>query len=435
MQLRSLLLIAGLLIQLCAAAQDQYFAAVLKAEKGLKALQQQSEYGYYWPNVKDSSASSAELYSGNSGIVLFYLELHKATGKKTYLQTAEKGIQHIIAIPPKKKNAENIGLYTGIAGIVYPLHQLYAATKNEAYLKKANQLLNELSEAIKEDGASAEIANDIVYGYAGIGLVYLYAAKYNIHPAAMDVAKQIGDILLKRKLAAQVGSRWPMFTKDTARNFFMPNFSHGTSGVAYYLACLYEQTKEKKYIDAVLEATNHLQSIASKDGFIYHAEPNEAAMSRYYVSWCHGPAGTARLYYKLFQLTGDQKWKTNIALVAQSLIKCGIPEKPTTGYWNNVSYCCGNAGIAEFYITLYKVYGNKTYLEFGRHMLDDLVKRSTSVKGSFYWNQAENRTQPTNLQTQTGLMQGSAGIALTLLHTWMVTKGKDYLVRLPDNPF
>jgi lantibiotic modifying enzyme len=326
-------------------------------------------------------------------------------------------------------------LYTGIAGLIYPLHQMYLATQNDVYQTKAYQLLSELAETAKEDAASAEIANDIVYGYAGLGLTYLYAAKHSIHPKAMDVAKQIGNILLKRKLLAATGCRWPMFTKDTARKFFMPNFSHGTSGVAYYLACLYEQTKQPQYIDAAMEAANHLQSIANKDGFIYHAEPNEAAMSRYYVSWCHGPAGTARLYYKLFQLTGDLKWETKIEQAAQALMQCGIPEKQTTGYWNNVSYCCGNAGIAEFYVSLYKLYNSKIYLDFGKHMLDDLLKRATVTGESLYWHQAENRTQPANLQTQTGLMQGSAGIALALLHTWMVEKGRDYLVHLPDNPF
>lgn len=435
MLLRTVISCCFIFLLSSANAQDVYFDAVLKAEKGIRALQKQDADGYYWPNVKDSTESTTELYSGNSGIVLFYLELYHATNNKTYLQTAEKGLQHIIAVLPKKWNEENIGLYTGIAGIIYPLHQMYLVTREDLYLKKAYDLLEELSEVAVEDASTSVIANDIVYGYAGIGLTFLYAAKHELHPKAMNIAGQIGDILIKRKLSAAVGARWPMFTKDTARKFFMPNFSHGTAGVAYYLSCLYEQTKQQQYLDAALQAASHLQSITNKDGFIYHAEPNEAAMNRYYVSWCHGPAGTARLYYKLLQITGNEQWKTNIELAAKSLMNCGIPEKPTAGYWNNVSYCCGNAGIAEFYVSLYTLYRSKAYLEFGEHMLNDLLKRSANNNQSLYWHQAENRSQPDFLQTQTGLMQGSAGIALTLLHTWAVKNAKKYIIHLPDNPF
>lgn len=223
--------------------------------------------------------------------------------------------------------------------------------------------------------------------------------------------------------------------RDTAHQFYMPNFSHGTAGVAYFLACLYERTKQQKFLDAALQGAEHLIGIADKNGWIRHAEPNAAAMDRYYVSWCHGPAGTARLYYKLYQVTGDKLWQKEMLMAADALMKCGIPENTTKGYWNNVSFCCGNAGVAEFFLSLSGVYGKKEYQNFAYHMIDDLVKRGSTKDDMLWWVQAENRTQPDLLQAQTGLMQGAAGLGLTLLHADVLADKKKRWLTLPDNPF
>lgn len=417
------------------AQQDSYLSSALQAENWLHSLEKKDSIGLYWPDVQDSTYSTTDIYAGNSGVVLFYLELFYTTKNKKYLGIAENAMQHIAATMPSFLTEENCGLYTGAAGIVYALHQTAVASGKKKYLEKTASLLRLLQAKVINSDSIQNIANDIVYGYAGIGLTFLYAAKHSLFPDAKKYAAAIGNIILSRSIKADAGIRWPMFMQDTARKFYLPNFSHGTAGVAYFLACLYETTKDKKYLDAVLQAAAHLESIANKDGFIYHAEPNKDAMNRYYLSWCHGPAGTARLYQKLYSITGNGRWKEKIFTAAAALQKCGIPEKQTTGYWNNVSYCCGNAGIAEFYLQLYQLYKNEMHLLFSEHMLNNLLQRATAGENKLSWKQAENRTQPTLLQAQTGLMQGAAGIGLTLLHINAVKNNKMYRIKLPDNPF
>jgi lantibiotic modifying enzyme len=416
-------------------AQKKYSDAANRTEKWLASLQLQDENGYYWPVIKDSVASTIDLYSGNSGIVLFYAELYKVSGKNKYLDVAEKGLQHLLSKLPIKWDEENAGLYTGGAGLFYTLHQLYLITNNTKYLAKSQELFQALSAYYFSDSAKSKLANDIVYGYAGAGLTYLYADKNGVDKKSLKHAKEIGDILLQNKVDGINGIRWPMLRNDTARKFFMPNFSHGTAGIAYFLCCLYEKTKEQKYLDAALKGAAHLKAIADSNGWLYHAEPNQQAKERFYLSWCHGPAGTARLFYKLYAVTGDKSWEMYMLNAAKALMKCGIPEKQTKGFWNNVSVCCGSAGVADFFLSLYELYGKKEYKEFAFHMTDDLLRRATVTGETQYWVQAEHRSLPDLLQAQTGLMQGAAGLGITLLHASYINNKNKQPAKLPDNPF
>ena len=89
------------------------------------------------------------------------------------------------------------------------------------------------------------------------------------------------------------GLDWAM---DPSYPRLMPNFSHGTAGVAFFLARLYEETREEEYLDAALAGAKYLLSIAKTDGdacLIFHDEPDDKDL--YYLGWCHGPVGTANL--------------------------------------------------------------------------------------------------------------------------------------------
>jgi lantibiotic modifying enzyme len=409
--------------------------AVIKTEKWLHTLASENNSGMWWPNIRDSASSSLELYSGNCGVVLFYLELFYLTKNEKYLGIAEKGMRHMLNSLPDSITAENAGLYTGTAGILFTLHQFERAKGNIAFTGDARRLISALAKKMADTAERSAMPNDIIYGLAGIGLTFLYAAKNGLHQQADSMAMVIGDLLLERKSHAGTGLRWAMFEADKARGFYMPNFSHGTAGVAYYLVCLYERTKQEKYLQAARQAAAYLESISSAEGFVYHAEPDPEAMKRYYLGWCHGPAGTARLFYQLYRVTGEEKWKDKTIQLANSLMSCGIPEKRSAGFWNNAGYCCGDAGVAEFFQQLSVRLNQPAYLNFAARLEQDVLRRGTVNDQALYWMHAEHRSKPGLLQAQTGLMQGAAGIGLTLLHAYAIQNKKDYLVKLPDNPF
>ena len=216
----------------------------------------------------------------------------------------------------------------------------------------------------------------------------------------------------------------------------MPNFSHGTAGIAYFLATLYQETKDKEFLNAALAGAKYLQAVAKTEGdvcLVFHNEPD--GLDLYYLGWCHGPVGTARLFYRLYQVTGDRVWMGWVKKSAQALLKSGIPEKQTPGFWNNVSQCCGSAGVAEFFLSLYKITHEREHLDFSKRVTANLLERATRDAGGMKWIQAEHRIKPDLLVAQTGYMQGAAGIGMLLLRLDDLERNKKPAVTFPDSPF
>jgi Lanthionine synthetase C-like protein len=112
-----------------------------------------------------------------------------------------------------------------------------------------------------------------------------------------------------------------------------------------------------------------------------------------------------------------------------------IPEKQTPGFWNNVSQCCGSAGVAEFFLDLYRVTGRKEYLGFSKRVTSHLLTKATRDGNGLRWVQAEHRIRPELLVAQTGYMQGAAGVGMLLLHRDQLQNGMKPFIRFPDSPF
>jgi lantibiotic modifying enzyme len=416
------------------AADRSYLDAARQAARWIASSAIRSDRGVFWPSdPRDAATANRTLYSGSPGVVLFLLEMHRATKEPVYLDDARAGADVLMA----SLDAETgTGLYEGLAGIGFTLHEVFRATGDPRYRSGTVKVAELLRQRAKAAGRGIEWdgTTDIIAGSAGTGLFLLYAARELEAPAYREVARQAGERLLELARPEAGGLKWAMSPTFPR---LMPNFSHGTAGIAYFLATLYQQTKDRRFLEAALGGGRYLQAVAKTEGdtcLIFHDEPDNQDL--FYLGWCHGPAGTARTFYRLYQATGDRQWLEWTKRCARALMTSGIPEKRTTpGFWNNVGQCCGSAGIADFLFGLHRATGDRAYLEFARRITADLLHRGSRDQAGLRWVQAENRTQPDLLVAQTGLMQGAAGIGLWLLRLDALDTGRPDTLRLPDSPF
>jgi lantibiotic modifying enzyme len=222
-----------------------------------------------------------------------------------------------------------------------------------------------------------------------------------------------------------------------ARNY--PNFSHGTAGVAYFLATLYSSTKDQSFLDAALAGAKYLDAIATRRNgarAIFHL--SDGGTDRFYLSWCHGPVGTARLFHRLYTATGDARWRQWIDELTAWVVQSGAPEQQSAGYWNNVSQCCGAAGIGQYCIDLSRHYKPEAAAALGalrQRVATHATSRATDDENGLRWVQAENRTQPENLVAQTGFMQGAAGMGMFFLNLDAATRQAPRPSQWPDSPW
>jgi lantibiotic modifying enzyme len=412
---------------------ESYRQAAVDAGKWIRSSAIKSEKGTAWPAVPgDAKTIGTGLYNGVAGIVLYFLEAHAATKDQSYLADARAGADYLLSVLEDEKET---GLYEGLAGIGFTLHETFKSTGDARYRSGAKRCVELLRQRAKKVGKGVEWSEvtDIISGSSGTGLFLLYAARQLNDAAARDLAAVAGRRLIELSQPAAGGLKWAM-APSFAR--LMPNFSHGTAGCAYFLATLYVETGEKEFLDAALAGAKYLKAVAKTDGdicLVFHHEPKGEEL--FYLGWCHGPVGTARLFYRLYEATKDREWLDWVKRSAGAVIASGIPAKRTPGFWNNVSQCCGSAGVAEFMLDLHPITKDPAYLAMCKAVTDDLLRRGTRDERGLRWVQAEHRVQPNLLIAQTGYMQGAAGIGTLLWHLRAFERGQKKRITLPDCPY
>ena len=412
-----------------AASASDHIDTAKRAERWIRAHRIESANGVAWPaDPRDPKTVSTDLYNGYPGVIVLLLELHAATGERTFLDEAVQGARSLVhEIPASAEAAKNTGLYTGLAGIGFIIGETARASKN-AELETATRKAFDIVKA-----AALPDAHDIISGKAGVGLYLLHGVDRFKDKSAMSAAVSAGEKLLEAGRPAAGGLKWQL--APTVQNLY-PNFSHGAAGVGYFLATLYGATREQRFLDGARAAARYLDAVAHKqDGGwrVFHHEPGGENL--YYLSWCHGPAGTARLFYRLSQVTGEKSWLELVDRCAQGTLDMGVPEQRSEGFWNNISQCCGNCGVGEFFLDLNEITRKKQHLDVARRVASDTLKRATTEGDGLKWIQAEHRVRPELLIAQTGFMQGAAGVGTFFLHLDARERGRRPAVVFPDDPF
>jgi lantibiotic modifying enzyme len=415
------------------AAPDADLQVALEAERWIRRSRIETPNGATWP-ADPSKPESVEydLYNGMPGVVLFYLELYHRTGDVAWLAPARAGADELATrLEPMMKD-ENCGLYTGLAGAAFVLEETHRATREGKHREAAQRALDALH-AKTQSWTDARAATDIISGIAGIGLFLLWADKRVPDARNRASAVAAGKRLLDAAQPDRGGLKWAV--APNVKNQY-PNFSHGAAGVSYFLASLYQTTGDRAFLDAALAGARYLEAVANTDDGglkVFHHEPGGESL--YYLSWCHGPAGLSRLFYRLGEATGDQRWHDRVSRAAAAIRASGIPEQRTPGFWNNISQCCGNCGVGEYFLTLDRLYPGTGHAEMVRRVAEDTLRRATADGDGLKWVQAENRVSPDAVVAQTGYMQGAAGVGSFFLHRAAAAQGAKPPIVWPDSPF
>jgi lantibiotic modifying enzyme len=409
-----------------------HLASAQEIARWLRAQARPTTVGLTWPaDPLQPERLDPTLYAGAAGVVLFFVELHRATGDAESLALARRGADDLATRVPDDPPPHLFGLYSGNEGIAFVLHEVFRISGEERHRAAAARILRLVRERAKAQGPGVfwNDSLDVMAGAAGTGLFLLWAARTLEDSDSAALAARVGDALLDRGIPAEGGLKWRR-TLDAERT--MPNFSHGTAGVAYFLASLYLETQEGRFVEGALAGARYLRAV-DRGGLVFHEEPG--GEDRYYLGWCHGPCGTGRFYHRLERVTGQTRWRGALERGGRALLASGIPQRRTSGFWNNIGQCCGSAAVAEYALHLQHLTGDGRYRALADQMTRDLLARGTRDQAGLRFVQAEHRVQPELLIAQTGWMQGAAGVGSWLLRLDAQSTGRPVSVELPDCPF
>ncbi len=420
------------------ASSSPYLEAAVRAGHWLADHAIETDRGAAWLAVPAEAHKepSTSLYSGTSGIVLFLFELLRATGdEEAWGWLARAGAAELLHRVPEEIDGDGAGLWTGVGGVGFVLHEVFRATGDERYRAGAIRCAELIHGAAEETehGVRWNATTDVISGAAGTGFFLLYMADAFERPDDLALAARAGRQLIAVADETEHGLDWAI-SPDFPRR--MPNFSHGTAGVAAFLAALHVRTGDAAFLAAAKKGASHLRAIADPDaeGFrVHHHTPGGEDL--YYLGWCHGPVGTARLFEALAASGEADVWTALESRCSATVRTAALDANRTPGFWNNVGICCGSSGIAQHFLERYRESSDADDLAYARALADDVIARATKTSEGWSWIQAEHRVRPEILQAQTGYMQGAAGIGLMLLELDAALAGREGGLRLPDDPF
>lgn len=414
-----------------ASRRPDYLAYAREAATFIRSQAVETDHGLLWRKSPDEPGElRTDTYHGSPGPVIFFLEMFRATGDVAFLDDAERGMAQLIATTTELAPTWSVGLYGGIAGhgmLALALAETTDDARYHDHARRSVTLIESASVPHPQGGVHLDGTTEIFYGGAGVILWLLEVHRALDAAPALDLAVRHGDGLLALAQPTDHGRRW-LWRPDMT--YEMPNFAHGTAGVAYALARLYEVTRHERFLAAALAGAAHCLGLAYTAGdvcLVPHAHPGGGS-ERYYLGLCHGPAGTSRLFHQLARVTNDPQWREWWRRSIRGIQTSGVPEGRTPGFWDNVGRCCGSAALADALL-----WADDTALAHA--LVDDLLARATpAAGGGLEWVHAENRVEPYWRQSYTGWMQGASGIGSLLIRLAARERGADWNVRWPDNP-
>lgn len=404
----------------------------------LGSLAQATEAGVTWPVEAGRAVGPPSLYSGSPGVVLFFLEHGARRADDTSRALALAGARELAAYVDRAE-APQLGLYTGLAGIGFTLALAAEQTEDAGLAASAVRCLDRVLAAatVTNAGLRWNESTDIISGSAGIGLWLLDAAVRWNRSDTLEAAVRAGDDLLARAKPAAGGLAWSM---DERFPRTMPNLSHGTAGVGLFLARLARVLRERddpraaRFLAGAVGAGAHLRALATPQAaggrLVHHSAPGNEAL--YYLGWCHGPTGTVQFLRALEEVSGDATWRALADELTLGLLSVGLPDARPPGYWDNVGTCCGATGIATFLARLAAARG-EPMPALAMDLTRDVLARANRDGAGLSWTHCEHRARPDLRSTQTGLMQGAAGVGLWLMELASVFEGEPRRLTLPDD--
>ncbi|WP_412544428.1 lanthionine synthetase LanC family protein [Longispora sp. K20-0274] len=331
-------------------------------------------------------------------------------------------------------------LYDGLAGDATAL-RLLAPGSEEVALRRLVELATPAGwrTTLKITPGSDAPVTDLVCGTAGVVLAAIWAG--GEHAGA--VATTGCDALLSVAEPTAAGLDWGMLPGAPSK---MPNFSHGTAGVAAALAVAGAALGRADYVRAATLGARHLLTVASLDdgGFVapHTIPPSTRDVEPVTYTWCHGPTGTSYVFAALAHAGVTEVGGHDVAELRQrcltSVLTSGVPHRLRPGFWDNDGRCCGTAGAGDALLDAAQDSPDparvETLLLGARAMGDALVERAVREGSGAYWRFLEHRQDPPLLPPGTSWMQGAAGIAGFLLRlTRVLRDGADAsVVDRPD---
>lgn len=343
------------------------------------------------------------LFNGRCGIALFLAALERITGCTEFRDLLLATLQPVRA-PLRTASTRTafakkyvLGAGTGLGGMIYALCRAGQLIDDGGLIEDALLLAGEVT-----PGRIAQADEvDLLHGVSG-ALLGLLSLKGLMNGRLSEILGLCGRRLLELREATPQGVRsW----RNRKSPRFLTGLSHGTAGVVFALARLYEVTKEAAYRDAAHEAIAYEASVfdpgVNNWPDFRPEDRKDGGNPQFAFAWCNGGPGIglARLAGTASLSSPQVERDIEVAIAATRTYPLGGPDH----------VCCGTFGRIELLLSAGRCFGRAELVDEARQAANWSVTRQRRA-GGYLLNDAS-----TGMVPNPTFFRGTAGIGYQLL--------------------
>jgi lantibiotic biosynthesis protein len=362
----------------------------------------------------------ASLGRGQAGLALLYAWLARTRRMPQADVLARRCLDRAIeAVSTQAMNASLYGGFTGVAWAAELVDRLLDPDADDRSEAVDDALLRLLSRTDRWSGPY-----DLVVGLTGLGV---YALQRYPRPVAIEILRRVVERLHESAQHDEHGLYWwtpPAEILDEESRKQYPSgradlgVAHGMAGAVALLGCICGAGVEQATARPLLEGAvswllaHSLPAEAGPTFPVWVAPAFQPLPAR--CAWCYGDPGIAAALLLAARGVGDAGWERAAVALA-----CRAAERPAsaTGVVN-ANFCHGAAGLAHLYNRMYQATGEPELGRAARYWLERTLGfyRLARDAGDS-WVQGNWEPGQRELWTWTGveLVEGAAGVALVLL--------------------
>ncbi|NII82854.1 MULTISPECIES: lanthionine synthetase LanC family protein [unclassified Pedobacter] len=271
---------------------------------------------------------SYDLFNGNCGIILFFLELYQFDGNSDHLRIVDKGM-HRILNANAVQHPKFFALYTGLGGVIYTCLKVFEVAGNTFYKEKAL----ELTLAHKQELTAGLSKADLLSGYSGNLLMLTLLYHHTGDNEVLNMVSLLIERLITEARISEQGLKWDYSSSKKAYDS-MTGFSHGAAGIALVLMQVGQYFKANGLIYLAEEALKYEMQYyysPSKNWLDLRLGPhrlNKADVHEWKLqtflaemtdvnAWAHGAAGVGITRQMALQLTKQKQYRLSCSNALQ----------------------------------------------------------------------------------------------------------------------
>lgn len=364
---------------------------------------------------------AASLAGGLTGQALFYTYLSLHTAEPSAAERAadllDKAAEELANQPMAPS------LYAGFPGIAWTMEHLRGRLFEADGEEEEEDPIQEIDEALLTPLSRSPWAGeyDLIGGLAGLGV---YALERLPRPGAAALLERIVDRLAELAEVMADGTAWftpverlPEWQREIhPRGVYNLGVAHGLPGVLPVLAgaCAAGVAVERArpLLDSSVSwllARRYGPEVGSCFGTTY-APWEEAAPSR--LAWCYGDPGIAAALLATSRAVGEPEWERQ---AVETALAC-VERDESTALIRDTGLCHGAAGLAHLFNRMFQETGEERLGRAARFWFERTLQMRAPGEGiaGFRAWEVNPGGQP-GWRADSGLLEGAAGIGLALL--------------------